>query len=935
MSDELFLSVGELRELPEHEKKLYEVWDEEKQCWVDYKESCYAPKVIGFPDAALANQEIMSISVKQFGANKKFFSLGTKPLLEYDNPNGEYIQCKDEKELIVKFIRIWKDINPQILTGWNIDGFDIPYLINRIKRILGEEFALHLSPFKGKVRNNKRLITQKVTEAGEFYQIFGITIFDYIELYKKYNLAKQESYKLDHIGEVEIGQRKVNFDEYGKSLMRLYDGDIIVDMKSKYEDLDFIMKHARVRELAKIKLAEYGWTKDFGDFKDVIDVDTFDLDTIDSLSNDELKGIYNYCDDRVKVLSYKKFIQYNEQDANIVELIDNKMKFIRQAIRVAHMTKSTFKEIFGTVSPWDNMLYSRLLNKNRQIPPRESNEKTEKYSGAYVKDPILGYHKWVTTVDLTSLYPSIIRMINMSPETLRKSRDANAKTALFDILNGVYDTGPSRSKGWATAANGAAFDQSFTGVIPDTMKYLMEERNIVKTKMKDVKNYMQHILKSVEYKEGHISEFSKNKDYQKSFNRNSSEFKDDDLILALSDREVQDLLEHLESQISMLDATQMALKILANSGYGAIGNDSFRYFREEIAEAITATGQLALRYMSRVLDDFLNEACGTKDKIYAIYGDTDSIFICLDGWVKMNKFDESDVDGVISKMDDYMANVIEPLIAENYDKLSDYLGAKENLLIMKREALSDATIFRGKKNYIMQVYDMEHVRYTEPYLKMMGVETAKSSTPKIIRQKLEECFKLVINKDTRTAAELKEMVDKFREEFDNVPVLNIASPRGISDIDKWVNQDGEPKGGCPIHVRAAINYNNFIKADPKLKRKYEEIKNGTKIKFIKLKEPNIIHSHVVAFIDDLPEEMELEKYIDRKTQFENTFMGPLESFTNLVDWDVRRTVSLSDLFEDDSEEVQQFEALAVDKKKNSKSKPNVVNREFTLEDLFG
>ena len=370
-------------------------------------------------------------------------------------------------------------------------------------------------------------------------------------------------------------------------------------------------------------------------------------------------------------------------------------------------------------------------------------------------------------------------------------------------------------------------------------------------------------------------------------------------------------------------------------GYGAIGNDSFRYFREEIAEAITATGQLALRYMSRVLDDFLNEACGTKDKIYAIYGDTDSIFICLDGWVKMNKFDESDVDGVISKMDDYMANVIEPLIAENYDKLSEYLGAKENLLIMKREALSDATIFRGKKNYIMQVYDMEHVRYTEPYLKMMGVETAKSSTPKIIRQKLEECFKLVINKDTRTAAELKEMVDKFREEFDNVPVLNIASPRGISDIDKWVNQDGEPKGGCPIHVRAAINYNNFIKADPKLKRKYEEIKNGTKIKFIKLKEPNIIHSHVVAFIDDLPEEMELEKYIDRKTQFENTFMGPLESFTSLVDWDVRRTVSLSDLFEDDSEEVQQFEALAVDKKKNSKSKPNVVNREFTLEDLFG
>lgn len=215
----------------------------------------------GFPDPQEANQEIITISVKEFGDDKKFYSFGTKPLEEYDNPNGEYIQCKNEQELIAKFMRLWRDINPQIITGWNIDGFDIPYLINRIKKVLGSKFAPYLSPFYDKVRSNDKLITEKVNSQDQInYEIFGITSFDYIELYKKYNYAKQESYKLDYIGEVEIGQKKVNFDEYGKSLMRLYDGDIIVDMKTPFKELDKIMKYARVREVFKRRLAEVGYT---------------------------------------------------------------------------------------------------------------------------------------------------------------------------------------------------------------------------------------------------------------------------------------------------------------------------------------------------------------------------------------------------------------------------------------------------------------------------------------------------------------------------------------------------------------------------------------------------------------------------------------------------------------------------------------------------
>ena len=889
----------------------------------------------GFPDPVYANQEIMSISVKQFGSETKFYSLGTKPLEEYDNENGEYIQCKNEQELIARFMKLWKDINPQFVTGWNIDGFDIPYLINRIKKVLGKKFTSYLSPFYDKVRDNDKLIIETVNKTNKDinYTIFGITSFDYIELYKKYHPVKQESYKLDFIGEIDVNQKKVNFDEYAKSLMRLYNGDIITDMKSSYDDLDNTMKYAVIRDTLKRRLNECGYFNDFGTDVDKFKLEDFDFDKVDDLDNDRLKMYYNHADERVKTLSYKKFIMYNEQDANIVELIDNKMKYIKQGIRVGHMSKSRMQEIFGTVSPWDNMIYSRLLAKNQQIPAREAHDKDEKFAGAYVKDPILGMHRWVATVDLKSLYPSIIRMMNMSPETMRKNKDSDSFSALNSILEFNYDTSYAKSQGWVTSANGSCYDQTFTGVIPDAMKFLMIERDIVKTQMKDVNNYLQHIKRSVEYRKKHPNDvFEQNKDYVKSYNRNKDVFKTDDEILSWDFAYIDKLMLELEDEVAMLDATQLALKILANSGYGAIGNASFRYFRLEIAEGITLTGQLALRYMSKVIDDFLNEACGTKDVIYAIYGDTDSIFICLDKWVKFMKFDENNVDNVITQMDNYMADVIEPLIANNYDKLGEYLGAKENLLIMKREALADATIFRGKKNYIMQLYDNEHVRFAEPKMKMMGVETAKSSTAKIIRDKLKECFKIVINKNTRTALELKKLVDDFRDEFNQVDVVAIASPRGVNDIDKWLDERGNIISGCPIHVRASINYNNFIESDPKLKRKYERIKNGTKIRFIKLKMPNILHSHVVAFIDDLPEEMELDKYIDRKLQFEDTFMTPLESFTQLIEWDVRRTVSLKSLFVDDGEPEEEYQIMASDKKK--KAVPLVANKKASLDDLF-
>lgn len=790
----------------------------------------------------------------------------------------------------------------------NCKGFDVPYLINRLKKVLGEKALAYLSPFKDKVKNNKKLIITKNNALMTTYEIFGITIYDYLEVYQKYNLTKQESYKLDHIGQVEIGQNKVRFDEYNKSLMNLYEGVINTDLTTPFKELDTIMKYARIREVTRRTLKKVGYESDrhLGDELFKFDAETFDFTVIKDADNDTLKGMYNYADERVKTLSYKKFISYNEQDANIVEEIDKKRRYIQMALRIAHMTKSKPKEIFGTVAPWDNMLYARLLERNVQIPPRQENSKKEKYPGAYVKKPVLGPHKWVTTVDAGSLYPNTIIACNMSPEMMVKTQDINYFETLEKLFNRELDTSDIVKRGHVIAANGAVFKQEQVGVIPDAMEYLITERKVVKNRMKDQNRLLQKELSILE------------------------DLKQGKEVEGRTYEEVFKLCLELEDEVSTLHATEQALKILANSGYGALGEASFRYFRVDIATAITLTGRLfVISHVSKVVNDHLNKVCGTTDVEYCIYGDTDSVFIKLDAWVKMHKFDETNIDFVVTQIDEYMQNVIEPLIEESYIDLMAYIGAKRNdRMVMKREVISDSCIFRGKKNYMMQVWDNEGVRYSAAYYKRMGIETAKTSTAQIIRDKLEECLNIVINFEHQEPSQLKSIVDDFREEFNKVDILSIAKPSGVNDIEKWLDDKGNIISGCPIHIRGAIVYNQFINSTPELKNAYEEIKDGDKIKFVNLKLPNILHSHVVAFIDDIPPEMEILESIDRKTQFEKTFMKPLESFTELINWDVRREFNITSLFDDGD-----WDSTVVEEKEKVKKREVIVTS--TIDDLFG
>lgn len=329
------LTIHDMKKVKQH----FLIYDEDYKDWKEYANSCYAPQSLDFPNPYLALYEVLSISLISSQENV-IYVFGTeeykgKRVLE--NYTINHIKVVDEKELLIEFLRKWREIKPDIVTGWNCDGFDIPYIINRIINVLGEKYVNLLSPAS---KESKNCIKESQKDDRVTYEIIGITIYDYMDLYKKFMRDKKETYKLDYIGEVEVNHRKVSFPEYNDSLMLLWEYD------------------------------------------------------------------------------YDKFIEYNAVDTLIVNKLDDKLKYINLAITIAHITKTNLSNALGTVKIWDDLIFSMLYRKHIQIPPNISVEKDAKFIGAYVKVPILGAHGWVITFDLTSLYPSIIRMLGLSPETL-------------------------------------------------------------------------------------------------------------------------------------------------------------------------------------------------------------------------------------------------------------------------------------------------------------------------------------------------------------------------------------------------------------------------------------------------------------------------------------------------------------------------------------
>ena len=711
----------------------------------------------GFPDVENVAEEMLLISLQDY-ATKKVTTFGSRPFVNKD-PNVTYILCDNEVHLLRSFLAYWRKNLPEVITGWNSQMYDIPYLAGRINRVLGEKSMKDLSPW-GLVSQDEVYISGRRNIT---YDIGGVTQLDYLDLYKRFTYTNQESYRLDYIANYELGEKKLDHNEYDT-----------------------------FREF---------YTKD-----------------------------------------WDKFVRYNIKDVQLVDRMEDKLKLIELAITMAFDAKVNFIDIHYQVRMWDTIIYNYLKEKNIVIPPKKKTSKSEKYAGAYVKEPKPGKYDWVVSFDLNSLYPHLIMQYNISPETLK---DDKHPTATVDrILQEEIDF--QLHKDSAVCANGAMYRTDIRGFLPEIMEKIYTERTIYKKKMLAAKQKYE-------------------------------DTKDPKLV----------------KDIATFNNIQMARKIQLNSAYGAIGNEYFRYYKLENAEAITLSGQVSIRWIEDRMNNYLNKILKTKDEDYVIAVDTDSIYLHLGPLVEViYKEREKTTEGVVGFLNKICEMEFEKYISSSYEALANYVNAYEQKMFMKRENIADRGIWTAKKRYILNVWDSEGVRYAEPKLKMMGIEAVKSSTPAPCRTMIKDVLKLIM---TKTEDDVIDFIENCRTKFRSLPPEEISFPRTVSNVKKYKSVNAIYEKGTPIHARGALLFNHYVKKN-KLTQKYSLINNGEKIKFCYLKRPNPIQENVISFIQQFPEELNLDKYIDYDLQFEKSFLEPLKIILQSIGWESERRVNLESFF---------------------------------------
>ena len=361
----------------------------------------------------------------------------------------------------------------------------------------------------------------------------------------------------------------------------------------------------------------------------------------------------------------------------------------------------------------------------------------------------------------------------------------------------------------------------------------------------------------------------------------------------LSDLELKRLHEQTVKDITKYNNFQMAKKIALNSAYGAVGNQYFRYYKIENAEAITLSGQVSIRWIENRINTYLNKLLSTEDIDYVVASDTDSVYINFGPLV--DKFFSNKIDDkakVVTILDKVCQDKLEPFISKSYEELASYVNAYDQKMEMKRENIADRGIWTAKKRYILNVWDSEGVRYEDPKLKIMGIEAVKSSTPAPCRKMIKDALQLMMS---GTEDEVIDFIDKSRTYFKQLPPEDIAFPRTVNNVDKYKAHATIYAKGTPIHARGALLFNHYIK-EKKLDNKYSLINNGEKIKFCYLKKANPIRENVISFISDFPRELGLDKYIDYELQFQKAFLEPVKVILDAIGWNVEKTVNLELFF---------------------------------------
>lgn len=723
----------------------------------------------GFPDVMNPSQVVTAITIY---FDNWFYVYGCGEYIPHQN-NVSYFKCQDESQLLKEFLTKWRELDFDIVTGWNVAGFDIPYLVNRIKKVLGDESSSRLSPW-GLIESRE---FEQYGRKQVNYDLVGTAVLDYLDLYRKFSYTPQESYRLDHIANYELGVGKLDYSEY-ESLFGLY------------------------RE------------------------------------------------------NFQKFIEYNVTDVLRVKQLDDKLKFIEMVMAIAYDGKVNYLDTFTSVKMWDIIIHNYLLKKNIVLEPLQVKERDRQIAGGHVKDPQIGMHEWVVSFDLNSLYPMLIQQYNIGPDTFfGHVIDANVDK----ILDGQFNDSNLQSfiheNNISLCASGYGFKKNKKSFLNDLMEQMYNDRAAYKKKM-------------IEWKQ--------------EFERLCAE--------NAPDRDIQNAINN----VAKYKNYQLCKKVQLNSVYGSLGNPGFRWYDPKYAESITLSGQLSIRWIEKKFNEYFNRILQTKDVDYIIAIDTDSIYLNLGDFVKKFAKPNWDNQKTVNWVDKICTEKLEPMIDGWYQELADLVNAYNQKMKMKRECIANKGIWTGKKHYILNVYNNEGVAYNEPQLKIMGIEAVRSSTPSSCRINIKKALNVIMNQDESST---QKFIETFREQFMQLPFEEVAFPRSVSDISKWLVKPShyEYKLGTPIHVKAALNYNKMV-VKKGLDKRYTPITDGTKIKFAYLKMPNPSTDTVIGAPDVLPKGLGMDDFINYNMQFDKSFVEPLKTILDAVGWEVEKKNTLESFF---------------------------------------
>lgn len=783
-----------------------------------------------FPDPMQAAQEVVLIQIMDSSSNTCIV-LGTRDLEQLNlGFKFKYIKCNDELELFETFFAVFKHCDPCIIYAWNGNGFDYPYLFNRAKNL-----GIDVNRFSNYGSVSLRMYKSTGNRDAADLIACGHYWLDMLEVYKCNVLKPRASYALDSIAEIELNEHKVPHNEF-MDFDSFYTGERYNVSDTPYLD--------PLRE--EVRLAY--------------------------LSEEHDKFISKV---------HKMFVAYGAQDVNLLYRLDNKLKLTPLLLTKASMMGVLINDTLSTTKPW-GIYISHIAMLNNQVLPKFVEKPAASYKGGFVKEPVPGKYNWVMNCDVNSMYPMLAMVgFNISPETyvpvhklpadLREivlkyfnDEDEDARLKLpREVWHKVKEI--LVRENYSMAMNGAVFDRSKEGLLPQLITRIYNNRKETKKEMQSVERFI------VALDAAKRGSFEIETDYKS--------WTDCDLD-GISDDCYNRLKKINEDLQDQLHTKQLALKILINALYGAQGNRYFIFFNREIAAAITGSGRFFIKKLAGYIDDKIKILTGTSES-NVLYSDTDSCYYSVDPVVKhwLKSHPDASFDDICDFCLEFEENHMVPVIQECINDFADQFNAPNKWAMgAKREVLCDKIIMVARKRYTARVIDDEGVRLSRDaaHIKVQGLDLVRSMTPVWCKNKLKESIPVLFDSNER---DLIAWLDSIITEFTKQPLKDVSASQGISSLDYTLGAKG-----LPLNARSALVYNKFI-SDNHLDDQFTLIQAGDKPKRIFLKEGNPFNSNTISWLDDNFTTY-VKDWVDWDTTFEKFFLSPLNIMTSALGYNI-------------------------------------------------